>query len=356
MRLIATLTLLLGAANSVAAQETHLGIPVEKTGPEAQAAYDAWLPETATNWEYPAQVHLEAHMEMEMGMDMGEEVENMHVEIGFMFEVLHDSPEEMRSWGNGMVIVDGLGFDLNWTFEFQLESKAEGARMSFKDNRALSQEMNFHLPSAYTLSADRVEKAVKGIHELTYSSLDSLSVNPFPPLEEEHGVFGMYHPAVITRLIATYPTSRVVGWGSKDGQVLVQTKPDFSILDQSEIDAAGEAGQAVLDALADVTYTISLEEKTGSMVAYGVEESIPMDAFFPAEGGLTGKLTMMMAMKRVPVSADAPVVTFPEDETVLDCNVPFDKYWGMLEMVIELQEAQLEAAEDQAESDEDFDF
>lgn len=351
MRFIPTLTLFLGAATTMAAQESPLGIPLEKTGAEAQAAFDAWSTSVTPSWDYPVQMHVETHLGIDLGVDGAE----FHVEVGFMVEVLHESPDVVRSWGSGMLIFEGLDIDLNWLFEYQAESNKKGLRMTMKDNRAFSQEFMFHLPSAYTLSPDRLHKAVSGFNNLLYTSMDQFTDEEIQPLDVEHGTFGMYHPATLARMIGTYPTSIIVGWGKKDGQVLVQTAPNPTLIDN--LVEAGAPGNGMdFSNFKNIVYTMSFDEKSGSLLAYTFDESLPLDGLAGPEVPVTGKLVMTMNLKQVPVSEEVPVVTFPEEETVLDCNVPFDKYWALLEMGIELQKLQEAAEAEEAEADEDFDF
>ena len=352
MRLIPTLALFLGAATSMVAQESIYGIPAEKTGEEAQAAYDAWMDETVPSWEYPAQMHFESHV----GAEFADGEQSLNMEVGFQVEILHDSPEQVRCWGKGVLLIEGLGFGLHWRFEFQAVSNNEGLRMTLDDNRAFTEELNFHLPFAYTLTADRVEMLVHKFYEAVYSPLEELSEVSNEPLSQEHGTFGRYHPAIVARLVATYPTSQVVGWGRQGGQVLVQTMSDASLIKEVGLEEESEELQAFVDSFADTVYSVSLDEKTGSLIAYEFVESIPLDALSTPEMPFSGKMNFMMKLKRVPVSEDAPVVTFPECEKVLDCNVPFDKYWAILEMLLEVQQAQMEAADDEADSADDFDF
>ena len=347
--LLSSVSLSLCLLSPLAAQEAANAIPVTKTDAEAAEAFRAWSAGLDSAPHFPAQMHLDFEMEFDMEMDEAAELE---MEFELDADLLLDGKDAFRSWGKGKVEFDAMGaFELDWRFDYNLLSNEEGLRMTFIHNNGLKDAFGFHLPSAFTLSADRMNKFLKGYAQLVEVMFNAYLPEGSEKLTLEDGVLGLLHPVAMSRTLGNYPGLLIVGWGEADGKVILLTKADWDMVKDM---MAGEPMPFDIDKLKDQVYTLVMDAETGALLDYSFEMEMPIDV---VEEGVhvKGEMEMEMSMRTVPVGEPKPVV-FPEDMKVLDCNVPFDKYWPMMEMVLAMSESEMRNMLDGAEAEEDYEF
>lgn len=348
MRLFTTLSLSLCLLSPLAAQRGDHGIPIQKKDAEALEAYRTWAAGLPTEMNYPAQTRVDFDMEFDMKIDGSEDFE---MEVELAADLLIDGPKAFRSWGVGKVEVEVMFFELDWEFDFNLISNEEGLRMTFIHNHGLRDATGFHLPFAYTLSADRVDKFLAGYAKLIETASNAYLPEGTEGMKLEGGLLGVFHPVSLSRSIGNYPGVKILGWGTQEGKVLLETAADWDMMKEV---FAGQPMPFDLEELAGQTYTLVMDAETGALIGYDFEMDMPFDM---VEEGVRveGDMEIEMSMRGVAPGEPKPV-EFPEEVKVLDCNAPFDKYWPMMEMMLALSETQFRQMLDGSSAEEDYDF
>lgn len=353
MRLLPTLTLSLLALGQVQGQDQGYDIPVTKTGEAASEAFYAWIGSRDLEPQYPAQMHLTFDMAMKMGAGSSDPIMDMGFEMDV--RILIESPSAMRSWGQLDVEVQADHNAFAGEFDFQFASDEEGMRFLLDDHGVVQRELGVDIPKAYSLSADRSKILMDAYAETVVEM-----INVFSPegqeslLKVENGVFGLFHPMSMTETLANYPGVRIVGWGVKDGTVLLQTQADFELLKEMMPQSTMPFD---IELFRDIVYTMTMDYESGALLDYRIQMNLPVDSsHMDQDMGFTGDLELAMSMSSEPAATDPPSVALPDASKVMDLNAPFDLYWPMVQSLLEMQASQFENMKGTQDSSEDYDF
>lgn len=351
MRLLPTLALSLLALSPAMGQESRHGIPVTKTGTDAADAFHGWVGGLDLALTYPVQLRLEFEMEadMEFGMQGG-----FGMDFDMDLDILLDSADAMRSWGDVEVEMGADGERLDWDFDFQYASDSQGLRFLLDDKGALKEELGVDIPRAFSLSPDRLKILMDSYGGMVVEMINTFSPHGEEPLADlEHGLHGLFHPVAMTQMMAKYPGIIIVGWGTKDGKVLVQTQADWEMIRDM---MPPEMMPFDVEIFRELVYEIVIDQETGALLEYVIDLELPMDMDVEQGMHMTGEMALEMSMRSVPVSTNAPSVTLPDASQVMNLDEPFDQYWPMIEMIMEMQAGQFDTMKGDQESNDDFDF
>ncbi|MGB0951938.1 MAG: hypothetical protein ACPG31_01815 [Planctomycetota bacterium] len=354
MRLLPTLAVSLLVLGQAQGQDQNYGIAVSKTGEEASEAFHAWIGSRDMKPQYPAQIHITFDMEMDMGMSGEDPFMDMDFEMDT--RLLIESPEAMRSWGQiDLAVKADANNEFDGEFDFQFASDDTGMRFLLDDHGAIQEKLGMDIPKAYSLSADRGKIFMDAYAKSVVEMINVVTPEGHEPIAAlENGVIGLFHPISMTYMMANYPGLKIVGWGVKDGKVLLQTQADFEMLEEI---MPQEMIPFDMNEFRDIVYTMVMDHESGALLEYSIDLEIPMDSSMMDEDlGFSGNIGFKMSMRAEPASASAPSVSLPDASLVMDLDGPFDMYWPMVQTMLEMQASQFESMKGEQDSNDDFDF
>jgi hypothetical protein len=347
-------TLLGGILSSCQTSSTS---PAESfTGEEANNAYQAWAAELAPKLQYPVQMHID--YKVEMAMDLAEMGENMDMNIDMGMDIICDSLDAIRTWGELGMNTTIAGEHHVFAIDFQLANDSNGLRFLMDDHGFIAEEVGMEIPKAYELSQDRLDILIDLYAGLMQDSMALYGPSVGDIWASIDGVGELFHPKNFTRFLTGTDFIEVTRWQKENGKISLLAKLDNELM--TDVMALGmqDAGlpfdASVFD---DMAFEIVIDELTGSLLDYSFKMDIPME--IPVAQAQSGVVTMDMGldfrMQSLPVAADAPKVTLPEEGVwVLDDY--FDQFLPVIEMAIDMQRAQIQEMTGEQDAGEDFSF
>lgn len=352
MKRISTLILLLSLglpAGLSASQESASEIPITISADAAHETFLEWAGSLDERLPYPAQLH----MDMVGTFEVDEGAGGMTMEMDMDFDLLLDSPSEMRTWGGLKMKMAGAGMDMDIHFDVQLASDRNGLRFLLDDHGFLEDTLDTSLPKAFQLSADRADILAKMYMDFLLESMEMHGPEAVAAFRQMGGLTEMMHPATAPRIMLTAQGMDIIGWGALDGKARIQSRLKTETLKQA---LGGQALPFDLSAFDDMVFEMVVDLETGEMLHYLVEMDLPMSG--PASGGsaLGMNMKMRIEMGSVEPSADAPSVALPAAGEVMVLDEYFDQFLPMIELAMEMQRQQMRAMQGETESEDDFDF
>ncbi|MHC4822703.1 MAG: hypothetical protein ACYTEP_01640 [Planctomycetota bacterium] len=327
-----------------ASQEPADGIPISKTGDWAHATFVAWAGSLENELLYPAQLH----MDMTASIDIAEAANGMtmDMEMDMEFDLLLESPTEMRSWGGIEVEMTGSGMDLDLLLDIQLGFGPDGLRFLLDDHGFLEEQLDIEMPKAFQLSADRAGVLSKLYMDFILESVEMHGPEAVAAFQRMNGFAEIMHPATTPRILLTAQGMDIIGWGTLDGMARIQTRLKPGMLEQA---LGGQAMPFDSKSLEDMIFEMVVDLETGELMQYLFEMDIPMEEF-------DMNMKMRVEMGSVPPTEDAPSIAMPPADQVMVLDEYFDQFLPMIEMALEMQRQQMRTMRGEEEAEDDYDF
>lgn len=330
--------------------------PVVMTGEDAAAIYHDWVNSDTFQQplEYPAQVHFDYSIDMTMDMSSAGMLEPMEMDMTLIADYVVNNAHDLVLWGNLDLgaFVEGEQHRLN--FDFEVADNHEGLRLLMDDHGFFLEELGVEVPTAYSLSQDRLETLIAMYAEVIeeVSALYGQSFADIYTGVEGPGDF--FHPGSFMRFMTNANVFNVIGWNSADGMVVIE-----ATLDSDFMEGPFGTGLAPIDAsvFEEMVFRIVADLESGNMLDYSVDIRIPVEA--PLSPGSDQVIQMDMGLKMhfttIDVDPAAPKAVLPE-EGVMNLDIPFDQYLPLIQVALDMQIQQMKQMSGEQDGGEDFSF
>lgn len=326
---------------------------MQATGAEAQEAFEQWASGFDLVAEYPVQVSWVCTTEMvqkveSLGLD-----QQIQMDIGFNF-ILKDT-DSLLGWGN--MAMDANLPELEETLElgFQLGIDSDGFRLLLSPNDAVLDFAPVEIPTAYQLSASRVEILSNMWAQFTEEAMQMSGFEEATEWMDYESLFEVFHPTNMLEAYVDNPFQEVVDWQVEGDQVRMTFAPRMESLSKEMIQAQGEAGMELLQ---QMRFDIIADLHTGAAIEVSMDVVLPISDLVPSSqaDGFEMTMKMEMSMLNVPVEENPPALFLPAEDKILHLDQPFDDFLPALESLMQMQIQTMKKMAGETEAGDDFSF
>ena len=321
-------------------------------GEEAQAAYDQWRGQLVLEETYPAQLHLDYDIEMDMDIGTGEA---FFMAMDLACELAALDAESLSSWGTLGIDFDIEGEQDQMVFDYQLTLDERGMRLTFDDGGFFEANFGSAPPTAFTLSADRLEQFLGVYSDLITSSYGAMPPEALEVWQDLSGPGQLLHPISMTRFLTSTDLIRVHGWDRAGSVVHLVAKLDDAFVDSMN-DQMAMLGMD-LGFLNDMEILAAVDYDSGIMLDYAFDMAMPLSVPTPEapNGSVEMDMKLAMGIQSVMLDPSYPTLEDGPDFQPMDLDPYFDAYFPLIQMAMEMQAAQVSGGAGDNAAD-DFDF
>lgn len=342
-------------------QKPEHNLPKSATGAAANEAYMDWANQLDYQLDFPVQMHINYAIGAQADGAQLQMEEGVAFDIDFKMDILLESPTHARLWGSALLEMQAMGEQKPIDLSFEIVNDLNGISILLDDHGFMESELGTALPPAYHLSQGTIEE----LGGLYAKLLEAMAQQYGAQLEEAwasiEGVGDLMHPVSFTRFILEAQTMEVYGWELDGDSIhmkgrLNERAKELMGLQMGDLESAGLPFDSSL--FTEIDFEMTIDRNTGSLQTYRQTVDMPMDIPVPQapSGILTTDLKLVAFMQEVPISDNAPEVLLPSPDKVMDLDEFIIGLLPAMEVAMEMQIKQLQSAEDEKDSQQDFSF
>ncbi|MCP4093853.1 MAG: hypothetical protein GY747_10435 [Planctomycetes bacterium] len=328
-------------------------LPTQAVGPAAQEAFEQWADQIDFEAEFPVQIS------WDFTVEMVEKVPSMNVDrvakVESGINLIAQADHSLLGWGN-------IGMDINLeevpdTIElgFQIALDTNGFRLLLSPNEALLDTFPIGIPTAFQLSASRVDLLSAMWSRFTDESMRLNGLEDAMKWMDYDSALEIFHPANMLKAYVDNPMQEVVSW-RMDGDQVHMT---FAMREEALEPYLGKLeGDPGVEMLKQMQFNIVADRHTGEGLEIFMNVDIPMDQLLASGPGSGGnmKMKMEMSIAKMLIEPNPPAIIMPSQDKIMDLDKPFDDFQPVLENLVEMQLQSMKNMSGEAEAEEDFSF